>query len=126
MVCVRRHLSWLICAWLACQIAGIAAAPVTFCCKDITSSHDEADCCPGLAPGQLCPMHHTVAGKRECKMRNACGPSDAALMALAGGIGVPPPATPVVSAFDLRETVHDRTAAVIPGTARPESPPPRA
>jgi hypothetical protein len=126
MVFVRRHLSGLIGVWLVCQLAGVTAAPVTFCCKDVPTSHDEADCCAGLLPGQLCPMHHTTAGKRECKMRNACGPSDAALMALAGSVGPLVSATPVVSAFELGETVCVLTATAILRADRPESPPPRA
>jgi hypothetical protein len=126
MVFVRRHLSWLIGAWLACQIAGVAAAPITFCCKDVPSSHDEAECCAGLMPGQVCPMHHTTAGKRECKMRNACGPSDAALMALSGSVAPLPATTPVVSTFDLGDLARPFATLAITRTDRPESPPPRA
>jgi hypothetical protein len=126
MVFVRRHLSWLIGVWLVCQVAGIAAAPVTLCCKDMPSSDDEAECCPGLLPGQVCPMHHTTAGKRECKMRNACAASDAALMALAGGVGVVPSTTSVVNAFDLGDLARPLAPVAITRTVRPESPPPRA
>jgi hypothetical protein len=126
MVFVRRHLSWVIGAWLACQVAGIAAAPVTFCCKGVPTSHDETECCPGLEPGQVCPMHHTVAGKRECKMRNAAAPADAALMSLAGVIGLVPADTSAVNAFELREVVGALTATAIRRTTPPDSPPPRA
>jgi hypothetical protein len=125
MVFVRRHLSWLIGVWLVCQVAGVAAAPVTFCCKDVPSSHDDEECCPGLLPGQVCPMHHTTAGKRECKMRNACAPSDAALMALAGSIGVLPSTTSVVNPFDLGDLARPVASIAIGRTDRPESPPPR-
>jgi hypothetical protein len=126
MLYVRRHLSWLIGAWLTCQIAGVAAAPVTFCCKDVPASHDEVECCAGLKPGQVCPMHHTTAGKRECKMRNACGQADAALMALAGGVGVVPSTTSVENVFDLCDVVRQFAATALPRCDRPESPPPRA
>jgi hypothetical protein len=30
---IRERLVWLIAAWLTCQVAGIAAAPVTFGCQ---------------------------------------------------------------------------------------------
>jgi hypothetical protein len=124
---IRRHLSSLIGAWLVCQIAGVAAAPITFCCKDVPTSHDESECCAGLMPGQACPMHHTTKdGKRECKMRNACLPSDTALMALAGSDGIVPPATSAVSAFDLCDVVADLAATAILRADPPESPPPRA
>lgn len=125
MVFVRRYRSWLIGVWLTCQIAGVAAAPITFCCKDVPVSHDDTECCPGLLPGQVCPMHHTTAGKRECKMRSACGPSDAALMALAGSVGVVPSATAAVSAFAAGDAVADLSATAILRRDRPESPPPR-
>jgi hypothetical protein len=126
MLFVRRRLSWLICAWLTCQIAGVAAAPITFCCKDVPAAADEQDCCPGLLPGQLCPMHHkTAAGRNDCKMRSLCAAADAMLVALAGATGVLPPSTAVVSPFDPGDVVALSAATSIARTARPESPPPR-
>ena len=77
-------------------------------------------------PGQVCPMHHTTAGKRECKMRNTCGAADAALMALAGGVGVLPAATSVVNAFDFCDRIVGLAATAILRTDRPDAPPPRA
>jgi hypothetical protein len=126
MFVVRRSLSWLICAALACQVAGVVAAPVTFCCQNVATADDEQKCCPGLLPGQMCPMHHTVEGGRNCKMRNSCAQTDAALLALAGAVGVVPPVTSVVSAFDLGDVLRASQPALVAHTARPESPPPRA
>ena len=127
MLSVRRRLSWLVCAWLTCQIAGIAAAPLAFCCKDVPALSDEEECCPGVLPGQLCPMHHKVApGKNDCKMRSICSPADAMLVALAGGAGVLPRATAVVNAFDPGDVVTPSAPAAFARTSRPESPPPRA
>jgi len=127
MQVMRRRLSWLICAWLTCQIASVAAAPITFCCKDVPTATEEHDCCPGLLPGQLCPMHHrTAAGKNECKMRSACAPADAMLVALAGGAGMLPRATAVVSTFEAGDAVAPLALTVVAHTSRPESPPPRA
>jgi len=131
MCAVRRRLSWVICIWLACQIAGVVAAPLAFCCQSVPSADDE-DCCPGLLPGQVCPMHHTRAGDhtrggdRTCKMRNACGRADAALVSLAGVVGLMPRATLVVNAFDPGDTVRDLTPSALARAFRPESPPPRA
>jgi hypothetical protein len=127
MVFVRRRLSWLICAWLTCQIASVAAAPITFCCKDVPTAADEQNCCPGLMPGQLCPMHHrTAANKNECKMRSLCAPADAMLVALAGIVGMLRPATAVVSSFDPGDVVALSAPTAIARTSPPESPPPRA
>ena len=121
----RRQLSWVICIWLASQIAGIAAAPVAFCCQDVQTA-DADKCCPGLLPGQICPMHHTQEGRRTCKMRNACGGADAAMIALAGAIGVLPRPTPLVSAFVPGMFLVDASSSALLRASIPESPPPRA
>src|SRR3954467_12513271 len=98
---VRRRLSWLVGAWLLCQIANVSAAPLTFCCQNVATAGDEEKCCPGLLPGQVCPMHHTKEGERTCKMRASCCGSDASIVALAGGRGAVPRPTPSVSAFEV-------------------------
>jgi hypothetical protein len=126
MSLVRRRLSWLIGVWLLCQIANVAAAPLAFCCQKAVTADDEEKCCPGLLPGQVCPMHHKREGERTCKMRDACGRSDAALVALAGGAGVLPPATAVVNSFDLCDLLRLAPRSALVRTSFPESPPPRA
>src|SRR5947207_962818 len=100
----RRHLSCVIASVLACQIAGAAAAPLAFSLRGVPTIDDDK-CCPGLQPGQICPMHHTKEGERTCKMRNACAQSDAALIALAMGAGVLRESTAFVSVFDPGTTV---------------------
>ena len=126
MVLVRRRLSWLIAVWLLCQIANVTAAPFTFCCQNVATAGDEDKCCPGLLPGQVCPMHHTKEGERTCKMRSSCVGSDAAIVSLAVSSSGLPASTPVVSAFELGERVRLAPQSAILRTARPESPPPRA
>ena len=128
MLFVRRRLSWLVCAWLTCQVAGIAAAPIAFCCKDVQAANDEQDCCEGLEPGQYCPMHHKTAGggKNECKMRSACAPVDAMLVALAGGTGPVEGTTAVVNHFVPGEFLPALAPTSIVRTVPPDPPPPRA
>jgi hypothetical protein len=128
MLAVRHRLPWVVALWLACQIAGIAAAPLAFCCQRDVLVDDE-DCCPGLAPGQMCPMHHVRKGERKepaCKMRDACGRADAALVSLSGVVGLLPQPTAGVSRFDVGEFVAAATPSAISRAYRPESPPPRA
>ena len=115
----------MVCLWLTCQIAGVVAAPLAFCCQGVVAADDE-ECCPGLLPGQICPMHHTREGDRTCKMRDACGRADAGLVSLAGVVGLLTRATPVVSAFDLGDTVSSPAPSAIARAYRPESPPPRS
>jgi hypothetical protein len=123
---VRHRLSWLVGAWLLCQIANVAAAPLTFCCQNVATAGDEEKCCPGLLPGQVCPMHHTKEGERTCKMRASSSGSDASMIALAGGLGAMPLSTPAVSAFGVGDPARRAQPSACLRTAPPESPPPRS
>jgi hypothetical protein len=123
---VRRRLSWLVGAWLLCQTANVAAAPLTFCCQNVATAGDEEKCCPGLLPGQVCPMHHTKEGERTCKMRASCSGSDASMIALASTLAAVPMATAAVSAFDLGAASRISAPSAIRRSVRPDSPPPRA
>jgi len=123
---VRRRLSWLISAWLICQIAGVAASPFAACCDVAASSEDETTCCPGLLPGQVCPMHHSREDNRICKMRSACGRTDPALFSLSGGLGLLPQQTSSVIAFDPGHLLNAPVTLELVRAERPESPPPRA
>ena len=123
---VRRRLSWVVCFWLACQMAGVVAAPLAFCCQNMPAADDDEQCCPGLLPGQICPMHHRREGEPTCKMRDACGRADAALVALGGVVGLLPHATAAVSVFETGDRVTSIAASAIACAYRPESPPPRA
>lgn len=122
---VRRRISWVVGVWLACQLAGVVAAPLAFCCRTIQVDDDEV-CCPGLLPGQICPMHHKRDGERTCKMRDACTRTDAGLVALAGVVGPLPDATVAVRAFAVSGPVRAVASSTIARAYRPESPPPRA
>jgi hypothetical protein len=121
MSVIRGRLSWLVAGWLLCQAAGLATAPAL-----VAIGVDQDACCPGLAPGQACPMHHKAnPGDRTCTMRSACQPPDAALVSMAGGIGVLPHATDIVIAFAPGEPLDALGLSARSRAARPESPPPR-
>jgi hypothetical protein len=126
MSVIRRRLSWMIGAWLCCQVAGFAAAPFALCCPDVDAPDQTPACCRALGPGQTCPMHHGGHGDTTCKMRSACGRPDAALLTLAGGIGILPSATTSVTAFDPGAILTPITASAVLRSQPPESPPPRA
>jgi len=122
----RRRLSWAVGAWLLFQIANVAAAPVAFCCQNVAIAGDDEKCCPGLLPGQVCPMHHTKEGVARCRMRSMCAGTDASLVALAGGLAAMPLVTVVVRPFALGDPPRIASHPSILRTDRPESPPPRA
>ena len=118
----------LACAWVVCQLAGIVAGPlaVYFGPAEAIASSEDA-CCPGVAPGQVCPMHHTREGTKHCVMRNACAASTAALLTLVGGVGLMP--TPSASSADASAPSGPASlfaSATIARPELPESPPPRA
>ena len=122
---VRRHLSWLVGGWLACQVAALAAAPVTLCVSTPAPARHNAVCCPGLKPGQVCPMHHTREGVQTCAMVSPCGASDTALLPLVAGAGLLPSAQAVASIAFSAQLILPVTALAIARAERPDSPPPR-
>src|SRR5205823_14947372 len=126
MPAVRRRLSWVVAFWLVCQVAGVVAAPLALCCRSTPAADDDERCCPGLLPGQTCPMHHRREGEPTCKMRDACGRADAALVSLAGIVGLMPTATHAVSAFETGDRLTAIAESAIARAHRPDSPPPRA
>src|SRR3954465_12044026 len=126
MFFVRRRIAWMICGWLVCQVAGVAAAPLAFCCRAVPAADPDDKCCPGMLPGQICPMHHTRKGVRTCKMRNACPRADAALIGLAATLGTIPESTPAVTVFDSGRFLARFAPSAIRRAHVPESPPPRA
>jgi hypothetical protein len=120
---MRRCLRALAGVWLACQLVALAS-PLTLVSDRF--GIDQASCCPGIGPGQICPMHHHAAADRStCKMESACAHHDAGLLTiLATGI-MPPPSLALTPVSD---TGSSSAAAPSPRAraAVPNLPPPRA
>jgi hypothetical protein len=125
---VRRIVRSVAFAWLVCQLVAIAAAPLSLCCAEMPAAdhHQEKRCCPGLLPGQVCPMHHTRAGDKTCAMRSACGRIDPALVSLVAGLGVLPHLTTALVAFEPLAPIAAIAASPMARADRPDLPPPRA
>lgn len=115
-------------AWLVLQLAALVAAPAALSSDrvDPPSANHEHTCCPGIAPGQICPMHHTREGLRTCTMSGTCRAGDLALMSLMFALGVPVPAANAVRLVTTTDLVPLTAAARIVRAELPESPPPRA
>jgi hypothetical protein len=83
-------------------------------------------CCPHAKPGELCPMHHAKQAEPKCTMRAACAPSDAALVSLAGGLGLFPDFSITFASLQS----FDRVVAIAPTPLvranHPDAPPPKA
>jgi hypothetical protein len=97
---VRRYLPLLASIWLLFQAGVIAATPFIDCCASAPrAAADDDECCKGLAPGQMCPLHkHRHAPTSGAQHHDASGPVigcgctvlDPALASLAFGLGEPP------------------------------------
>lgn len=114
-------------AWLTLQIAALVAAPIalSWARVDPPSAHHEHACCPGIGPGQMCPMHHTREGLRTCTMSGTCAAGDLALLSLTFALGVPVPAANAVRLVTATDLVPPTAPAPIVRAEIPESPPPR-
>jgi len=124
---VRSALRLAVDGWLAIQLAGLVAAPTVLCAHAESAISDHpAACCPGVAPGQMCPMHRAREGSSKCAMTAACHPSDAALVSLFATIGVTPPAPLTLDLAKSFEAVLFGLQAPIARAELPDSPPPRA
>jgi hypothetical protein len=129
MTTLRRRLSWIIAAWILFQSGGLVA-PVALAAAGFADAVQFCDC-PEEVAGATCPMHHGKTPRHaapkpgECRLQNACAPTDAALLSMFAGAGVMPATTsiPVVTT--------SRPIAVRPSLLRhflaiPDAPPPRA
>ena len=125
----RRLLRTVAAAWIACQLVGVVAAPLAMRFAPAPESeHHATKCvCPGVAPGATCPMHHTTRDNgRECLMRSASGPVDAALLSLAVTSGLPPTLVKTLVTFQSLEPISATAPSAITRADRPDAPPPRA
>jgi hypothetical protein len=125
MLSVRRHLAWVVCGWIACQLASVAAAPLVL--WHMTAAHDDRECeCP-VAAGQACPMHHGQKSDQPlCKLRNASPTADALLLSLNSSSGLVPEPIPTGAVLRPGAIVRTGTPAAVLRIDRPDSPPPRA
>jgi hypothetical protein len=122
---MRRFLRALAGCWLACQIVAVAS-PLTLVSDGF--GIDQASCCPGIGPGQFCPMHHKSAadraGDKTCKMESACAHHDAALLTILA-VGVLPPAPIVVVSMSNTESLGAIASSTRARVVVPDAPPPR-
>jgi hypothetical protein len=101
---IRRHLTAIGVAWLVFQAGVLAVSPFVSCCAAQANAVEEDECCEGLAPGQMCPLHkhrhapkdaprdaaqsHHDGTQRDCAIRGDCGKLDPALVSLGFGHGM--------------------------------------
>jgi len=141
---IRRHLTAIGVTWLVFQAGVLAVSPFVSCCAAgaQTAALDDDECCQGLAPGQICPLHkhrqhappkdtphhgaqsHHDGAQRDCAIRGDCGTMDPALLSLGFGLGVvDPPVSPAVAA--VSSPVLSFSACVVDCARSLDPPPPR-
>jgi hypothetical protein len=134
---VRKHLPLVASIWLLFQGGVLALSPFIECGVSSASQAvtDEDECCKGMAPGQICPLHkHQRAPKNDTR-RNAgtngpvvgcgCRTLDPALASLAVGLGEPPSSvSSFVSVFS--HPVDGDTFHPLERIPTIDTPPPRA
>ncbi len=118
---MRRLLRSVAGAWLALQLVALVSPLTLFGDR---FGIDQASCCPGVGPGQICPMHHKNAADRTCAMESACAHHDAALLTIlaTGALPAPTAAPAVISDLPFAHTI---TASTLSRAVRPDAPPPR-
>jgi hypothetical protein len=118
---MRRVLRALTGVWLACQLVA-AASPLALVSDRF--GIDQAECCPGIGPGQTCPMHHHSTDKSTCKMESACAHHDAALLTILA-VGVLP--APVAASTPVSDTAAPAASepSSLSRAVVPDLPPPR-
>jgi hypothetical protein len=114
-------------AWLVVQLLALAAAPFAVCAHatEHAGAHN-MKCCPGILPGQICPMHHEREGGRTCTMTSPCRGADAALVSLLAFAGAVPLAPASIAPAMSTVSFHLSTTTPIARSTIPDPPPPRA
>lgn len=125
---LRKRTLWLAAAWLVCQLAALAT-PIVVNATSLVVGTDDLCTCPGGSGSTACPMHGAHGKSQDdpnkTSVRNSCAPPDAALLSLAGGLGV----LPRPAALDVDRvvgTVDIFISTPVTRTELPDSPPPRA
>jgi hypothetical protein len=119
---MRRFLRSIACAWLACQMIAVAS-PLALSCDGFGIDH--LTCCPGIGPGQICPMHHkSTSDRTTCRMENPCGHHDTMLLTMIA-VGILPPASIAIVSSPFHTWLGSMAESTLGRAVRPDSPPPR-
>jgi hypothetical protein len=136
MTALRRRLSAIGLLLLLFQTASFAMSPIASCCTNTTQNVEDAgDCCKGMAPGQMCPLHHRRVPSNDSSqhqdgaaapaLRCGCSPMDPALFSLSFGLGVL--LTPLsVDVIPVSHVVTSDDDSVLTIPLAITSPPPRS
>jgi hypothetical protein len=132
MALAHTRFSWLVAAWLMCQVMAVAVAPLIagsgVFANDVAVT-DQCEC-PGNLPGQMCPMHDTHSGRNhddgtECVVRSAAAPLEATLFALSLTPGLVVQVQTIDAGLD-EASIIACIDPVLSHALLPDAPPPRS
>ena len=146
----RRRGTWIAAIWLIFQMTVLAVSPFALTCRmsaGVTADADEDECCKGLAPGQMCPLHKHRAHARHhsqsshastasapghdsrdaaCRLRSTCDPIDLAIDSALSGSGLLPQVASIADDPIVRAMATPGVTQAPTRTLSPNLPPPRA
>lgn len=132
---LRANLRPLATLMLLGQLVVFGSLPAALCCaaeEPSAALHVLADrdanepCCPGMAPGQMCPMHRAQARKTTDGPRMRCAMDSSASLPLLGLLGVLNAPEIATGESVASGAVSSHAFAALTIDITPISPPPRA
>jgi hypothetical protein len=122
---LRRHIAWIACGWLCCQLALLTSAPVSLFASS-THSTDPIGCTCVHTGNAQCPMHHPATPKPGCECRNTTDPDAATSVSLLGPLAVLATALPEAAPLSITRSPDRHITGFVSIAAPPDGPPPRA
>jgi len=123
MTRLRRILGPIAATWLACQVAGLTAAPLVVW---LNAPVGGVECTCTHGDHAMCPMHHRPASDTRCAVHAAHESGTGVLSTFLSSVGIVTPAqVTLVPAPITAVSLSDRTPAPF-RPAPPDPPPPRA
>jgi hypothetical protein len=124
MTRLRRALAPIAAVWIACQLAGLAAAPAVVW---VSTAEMLVECTCSHGDHAVCPMHHKPApDSNRCQMRSAQDNQTATLGSLFGGVGVAPVLVNTGALVPAAAVVLADVTTRSLGSNPPDPPPPRS
>jgi hypothetical protein len=122
---LRRHITWIVCGWLCCQLSVLTAAPLSLS-ANAEHAADSMSCTCVHTGNAQCPMHHPAKPKPACECRNTSDPDAATIISLLGPLAVLAAASQHTTSLSITKSPDHSIARFVNVAAPPDGPPPRA
>jgi hypothetical protein len=122
---LRRHIAWIVCGWLCCQLSVLTAPPLSLFAS-APHAADSTSCTCVHGENARCPMHHPAKPKSDCQCRSTTDPDAAAIVSLLGPIAVLADAPAHGATTPITQLPDYLITGFTSFIASPDGPPPRA